>query len=766
MNRDRWIILCLAYVVGLLSTGLFTFLRFDSSWQQIAIIATGLSGLSIVAAVFTARLGYVRANSRIWLVAGIVAILAVVYLQLRIPQPSVNDISRRVTEGSSQQVTVEGKILTEPRLTSAGQIKFWFWVNQLTTGNDKNNSPTSGKLYVTVPLLQGTGIYPGKNLSIQGILYRPQPATNPGGFDFRAYLARQGAFAGLKGNEVFTVEKQKPTWGLWQLRQRIVRTNLRGLGSPAGQLVSSMVLGRKAVDLPEDIRDRFIRTGLAHVLAASGFHVSLLLGMVLRLSDRFSARNRLIIGLSTLGIYIGLTGLQPSVMRAGLMGAGVLVALATNSKIRPLGSLLLAATILLLLNPLWIWDLGFQLSFLATWGLLVTAPALYKRLDWLPPTIATAIAIPLAASIWTLPLLCYVFNTVATYSILVNIISTPLITIISLGGMISAIAALIMPAIGSAIAWLLLYPTLLLVEITKFFTNLPGSAFAVGKISLGLVIILYGLIGLVWLNSWWRSRWWLVLLFAVTLIIVPISYSRLNLSQVTVLATKQEPVVVVQDRGKVILINSGEANTAKYTVLPFLIQQGINHIDCGLALDAQFRLQKGWSVINASLPIKSFVGDLIPSAINMNRTKLILADETISFGSTNIRLVSKDPSVVQLQIQNQTWLILSPSIIEKQTDIVTYIQQNNLDATPLVLLWSGEKIPKEWLRVLKPQVAIAPRLAKGETASTTKIEESVQQKLQQQQTELYWTDYHGAIQWIPQTGFETNSVREEDNSFG
>ncbi|MBE9170358.1 ComEC/Rec2 family competence protein [Pleurocapsales cyanobacterium LEGE 06147] len=757
MNRHSWIILCLAYVAGLLSTSLLTFLPFDSFWQEIAIVATGLGGLSIVASVISARFGYAGASSRIWLGAGVVAILAVIYLQLRIPQPGVNDISHRVTEGFSQQVTVEGKVLTEPRLTSTGQIKFWFWVSQLTTGNDNENAATSGKLYVTVPLLQGTGIYPRENLSIQGILYRPQPATNPGGFDFRAYLARQGTFAGLKGNEVLTSERQKPTWGLWQLRQRIVRANLVGLGSPAGQLVSSMVLGRKAVDLPEDIRDRFIRNGLAHVLAASGFHVSLLLGMVLRLSDRFSVRSRLIIGASTLVIYIGLTGLQPSVMRAGLMGIGVLIALATNSKVRALGSLLLAATILLLLNPLWIWDLGFQLSFLATWGLLVTAPALYKRLDWLPPTIATAIAIPLAASIWTLPLLCYVFNTVATYSIVVNIISTPLITIISLGGMIGVIAALIIPAIGSAIAWLLLYPTLFLIEITKFFTNLPGSAFIVGKISLGLVIILYGLIGLVWLSSWWRSRWWLVLLFAVTLIIVPISYSRLNSIQVTVLATQQEQVVVVRDRGKIILINSGEANTAKYTVLPFLTRQGIDRIDCGLALDDRSRFQKGWSVIHASLPITSFVGDLTPqSTINIESTKLTSADEAISFGSTNMRLISNDPAVVQLQIHNYTWLILSPSIIEKKTDVAKYIKQNNFDTSFLALLWSGEKIPHEWLRVLKPQVAIA---------STTKIEENLQQQLQQQQTQLYWTGRDGAIRWIPGSGFETNLIREEDNSF-
>jgi competence protein ComEC len=293
-------------------------------------------------------------------------------------------------------------------------------------------------------------------------------------------------------------------------------------------------------------------------------------------------------------------------MRAALMGFGALIALLMDRRVRNLGSLILVATILLLFNPLWIWDLGFQLSFLATLGLIVTAPVLQRWLDWLPLAIATAVAIPIAAFVWTLPLLMQVFSVVASYSIVTNIITVPLIVIISLGGMISAIAALFVPVAGSAIAWLLYYPIHWLIAIVTFFTQLPGSSVAVGKLPLGLMVAIYALMGLVWFSSWWQKRWWLVGLFALTLLIVPLTYQQLTRVQVTVLAANQEPVVVIQDQGKVALINSGDADTATYTVLPFLKQQGINLIDLAVALTTESSPTEGWWEIADNLAIKDF----------------------------------------------------------------------------------------------------------------------------------------------------------------
>jgi competence protein ComEC len=724
MTRNGWIILCLAYIVGLLATNLVAFPSSGFTGQQLLILISGLIGVTVVSGIIALQ-KFGKIDYKLWIVAAIVAIAAVFYFQLRIPQPGSNDISYQVTASESKIVTVTGRVLTEPRLNDSQRLKFWLEATEI--GN--KGEQVSGKLYVTVPLLQGTGIYPGQNLQLAGILYLPQAASNPSGFDFKLYLARQGIFAGMRVTEVTFDNHREPVWGWWKLRRRIVRSQLRGLGSPVGQLVSSMVIGQKAVDLASDIRDRFIEAGLAHVLAASGFQVSLLIGLVLKLTNHLSTKPRLIIGIGTLLIYLSLTGIQASILRAFLMGIAVLIALAMETKVKPLGSLLLAATIILLLNPLLISDLGFQLSFLATFGLIATLPALEAKLDWLPPTIATLIAVPFAASIWVLPLLGYTFNAVATYSLIINIICTPLITIISLGGMISAIAAIFIPILGSAISWVLYYPTLLFLTVTNFFTNLPGSSWAIGKISLGVLLTIYGLLILVWLNPWWRKRWGLILAFTLTLIVIPIGYNHFRLTQITVLAAQPEPVVIIQDRGKTILINSGQAQTIKYSVLPFLTQQGINHLDYAIDLNSQTKSESDWVQISDRLPISSF-----HTHPNLN--------QDITTKSFNISFNSQ-LSVLQLETPTATWLILNQTK-RKSTEIEQYIQQNNWHQKPVVLL--GSTVATIWLN-LSPEMIIAsnslPNLAN---------------------VKYYNLQQNGIIAWTPQTSFQTTSAEFISNN--
>ncbi|MBF2021628.1 MAG: ComEC/Rec2 family competence protein [Hydrococcus sp. C42_A2020_068] len=742
MNRDSWTVLCLAYAIGLLSTGVLEFSNPNNpSWQQWIVVAVGLGFLSIVAAISIPRFWRRGPRWQLWLAAGLVAILAFAYFQFRIPQPGSNDISRVLEKGNSQSqiVTVEGKILTQGRLTSNQRVQFWFEAKKL----ENTNKHVTGKLYVTVPLSEDNSLYPGRQLSVTGILYQPRSPVNPGAFDFKTYLARQGAFAGLKGQQIRFKEGEKaPPWGLWQLRQRIINAQIRWLGNREGLLVSSMVLGQRTVDLPHNIRDSFIKAGLAHVLAASGFQVSLLLGAVIRLTKEFSPRKQFISGLCTLGVYVGLTGIQPSVMRAAVMGIGALIALVADRKVRQLGSLLLAGTILLLFNPLWIWDLGFQLSFLATFGLIVTMPALEKRLDWLPPAIATFIALPLAASLWTFPLLLHVFSVVATYSIPANILTAPLVTVISLGGMVSATAAVIYPLAGSAIAGILYYPTQLLIQIVQFFTTLPGSSLAVGQLSLSLMLLIYGLMVLVWLSRWWQSRRWLVGVLVIILIVVPIRYNRLNLLQVSVFATKQEPVLIIQEQEKVILINSGDLSTAKYTIIPFLNRQGINQIDCAVDFTSGVNRIDGWSEIEKTLPIKRFLSD---RPIPQIKYQLLSVGNKISIGSIEIQSIN---NALQLQIQKQTWLLVTESH-EDRTNLAM------LPKTVSVLLWSGKSLGKEWLDLVKPEVAIA--------VSPT-LSQQTRQQLQQRGIQLYWTGRDGAIQWRREGGFQKTIETQEQEA--
>lgn len=774
MNLAGGALLSLAYIFGLLSTAILGLPTQTISWQEYGLLATGICILGIISAIALPKFWRTGPKSRLWLIAGIIAALAPIYFQARTPQPASNDISQFVRSNSGivneQVVTIQGKVDSSPRLTRSSKGQFWLEATQLNEVESSENTgavskSVRGKLYVTVPLLQATGLYPGQIVTITGVLYKPKPALNPGAFDFNAYLISSGAFAGFSGRQVNTFdEQQQNRWGRWAIQQRISRSQLNWLDSPKGQLITSMVLGSQAVDIPFEIRDQFVKAGLAHILAASGTQVSLILGYLLILTKRFSIKTQLLLGTGGLILFVFLTGIQPSVLRATIMGFGALIALVTQRKVKPLGSLLVAATLLLLFNPLWIWDLGFQLSFLATLGLLVTVPPLTKRLDWLPPAIAFLIAIPLAASLWTLPLQLYVFGIIAPYSTLANIISAPLISLISIGGFISALAAVFWTTAGSATAWLLNYPTQFLITIVQLFNQLPGNAIAVGTISVVQVLVLYGLISILSINKQWQKRWWLVGLVAISLIALPVWQTKAAQFKVTVLAAAQEQVLVIQDQGQVTLINSGEADTASFTVLPFLQKQGVNQINWAIAVDSQPRLRTGWSQMLSSLKITTFYDSAdaklmakdnqakdvttAPSTIataiqNQQGTyQQLTTGQTLPLGSTAVELINAQAQILQLKIRGQNWLLLGSAKPDTQTEL---LKTGNL-APIQVLWWSGERLLPELLAVLKPKVAIA---------SSNTVDLETAQLMRNAKIPLYWTGRDGAVQWTTRGGFET-----------
>lgn len=765
MNPASGALLSLAYIFGLLLTAVLGSPTRTVSWTEYALLSLGVGALGIVAALAIPQFWRTGPKPKLWLAAGLVGALALLYFQVRVPKPASNDISQYVRSKSGtvqeQVVTVQGEVTSVPRLTRSSKGQFWLEATQLSEveSHDRaggDNKSVTGKLYVTVPMLQATGLYPGQTVTLTGVLYKPKPASNPGAFDFGMYLAKEGAFAGFSGRQVtISEEGQRAPWGWWKLRQRIIRAQILKLGSPSGQLVGSFVLGNRAVDIPYDVRDRFVQAGLAHALAASGTQTALILGLVLVLTKRFSVKIQLAVGTAALVIFVCLTGLQPSVMRAAIMGFGALVALVTQRKVKPLGSLLVAATLLLLFNPLWIWDLSFQLSFLATLGLLVTAPSLTKLLDWLPLAIASGIAITIAAALWTLPVQLYVFNTIAPYSIPANIISSPFIAIISIGSIISALAAVVSPLAGSTLAWLLYYPTQLLIGLVQFFNELPGSSVAVGKITLVQLLLLYGLLGTLSMYPKLRRWWWLFGVVAVALVILPVWQTKISQFQATILATDREQILVIEERGQVALVNTGEADTATYTVLPFLQKQGINQLDWAIALESQPRLRSGWLQILQSLPVKTFYDSAatqpplaerqgIASAVQAQQGNYqpISTGQTISLGSTPIAIINAEPPILQLQIRNQTWLLLGEMKPEVQRELAT---RRNLQPVE-ILWWAGDSLSPDLLKALQPQVAIA---------SSRAVDLNAARLLQNAKIPLYWTGRDGAIQWTPQEKFET-----------
>ncbi|MGD1908084.1 MAG: ComEC/Rec2 family competence protein [Leptolyngbyaceae cyanobacterium] len=740
------IVLCLAYGLGLLVSGVSLGAVVLGS-ITVPVVTMPLLAIALTLSLWAPRRWPWGPTARTWLLAGLVAIAATFYITWRTPAPGVNDLSQFIDRaqaiGPSHVLT--GQVISEPRLNRRLKGRFLLQVNTLQVkdaeGEITFEIPVAGKAYVTAPILQITGLHRGQRLQATGWLYSPKPALNPNSFDFQAYLLKRGAFSGLVAQELDA--SSSTGWGLWAIRQRIVKAHVRGLGSPAGQVVSAMALGRRAVDLPFDIQAVFTQVGLAHTVAASGFHVSLLLGVVLALVGSRSPQLKLGVGLATLLIYLGLTGLQPSVLRAALMGSAALIGTASDRQVKPLGALLVAVTVLLLLNPLWIWDIGFQLSAAATFGLIVTVPPLMARLTALPITVATLLAVPLAATLWTLPLVLYHFNTFSVVSVGLSAVTTPLVMVTSLGGIVSGEIALISPAFGSAMASLLTYPVQLLMALAEGSSHLPGSGLAVGQLALWQVLGLYGLMVLAWQHPVGQQRTGLIALILGVILAVPLGVQAMAQDRITVLAAGGELVWVWQDHGETTLYNSGDRDTAFYTVQPFLRQAGVNRLAGAIAPALPADYPQGWETLaqdtsiatlysqSESPPIADFKG---------NYRQLQVGQSTVA-GALTVQPLGTDNPIMRLTTSSQSWLLLPPLDLLLQD----YLAAGATTVLPSsVLVWDGGELSADLIAAVQPTAAIC----------YGRLLPFVERQLRRQGITVYWTERDGAVAWQARTGFQ------------
>lgn len=490
----------MAYLLGLLLTGITEAHFFG--WAS--VLGVGLLAAGAISGAVVPRFWRLGPTRRQWWIAGLVGLLAASYCIARTPTPANNDVS---LFASHQEWRVTGEVTQMPQTSRRGKGTFFLKAQSIRGAGNRSSIEApreiSGKLYVTAPLGPSKELYPGELVELKGEIYGTNESSQAGESGFGDHLSRQGCFSGFRARWVeFLPNQTPPRWALWKLRARIVIAQDRWLGEPAGSLLSAMTLGRKAVDLPYEVRDSFVAAGLAHTLAASGFHVSLMLALVLRSLKYQPPKMQAIAGWTALAVYIGLTGLQPSVIRASLMGAGTLLGMATGRQIKPLGGLSMAATLILIWNPQWIWDVGFQLSVVATLGLILTVRRLMRLLEWMPTTIATLIAVPVAAYLWTIPLQLLYFQVLPTYSVLLNAIATPLVVMISIGGFISAIAAIILPVVGSAIAANLYYPIHLLIWLVDRFNQFPRSSVEITGVEGWHVVLCYGIYAAICLGLW------------------------------------------------------------------------------------------------------------------------------------------------------------------------------------------------------------------------------------------------------------------------
>ena len=338
------------------------------------------------------------------------------------------------------KVSIKGQIVSIPNSNGGMKSKFFFKVYEL--GDKKIN----GKTFVSVEdyLKDFSQIKIGNFYEMEGSLKTPFKAGNPSQFDYGKYLRNYNAYTVFyvkKDNCKLISKELSLKWKFLRklniLRDNIINVHSKYLHSPNLEIIGGIVFGDDAVAPPDYIKTSFVNSGLLHILAASGMNVAFIYGfwVFFMRRTRVPFKITVISGIFLIILYTLMTGLGASVIRAALMLILVLIGKLIDRDANTVSLLAFVALLMLIYNPAYINDVGFQLSFIVTFGLLTTANVIFEKfkdskfISWG----LNLLLIPIVAQIWVAPIQMFYFNTFSTYSVFANVCSMPFLSVVSFG---------------------------------------------------------------------------------------------------------------------------------------------------------------------------------------------------------------------------------------------------------------------------------------------------------------------------------------------
>jgi competence protein ComEC len=571
------VILLLPFLLGIgLGLGLFS-----------GANSTGLIvAFFIISIVFIAlNLNYRRLNlhKHRWMGGGLISLILFIFGLISITEYNELNHHDHFSKARAQYFVV--KINNEPNVKN-GLIRFTADVIESVSNGKK--SAASGTLLIATKDTNAAKLYYGDELLIPAKYNPVDPPFNPAEFNYKKYLANQNiwyqAFLLPKQFVVLATNKGNPliAYSL-RLRQRLVeklKRNMRDTNAVA--VASTLILGYKA-DLSNDILQAYSKTGTVHVLSVSGAHVAIiyiLLAFALGFLDRFKYGKliKAILIITLIWYYSMLSGFSPAVCRAAVMISMVIIGKTFSRYINTLNILAISAFLLLRYDPFFITDVGFQLSYLAVFGLIVLQPVVYGwfqfKNKWADKLWALC-SVSIAAQVITFPLSAFYFHQFPVYFLISNlfiIIPTAVI-------MYSGIAFLLLPqisVISKAIAFILEKSIVLMNKGLAFIEHTPLAS--IGKIWLTTTeyILLYAIIVSAFYFLYDKKAWLLkvsiacTLLLCISLSIKNISLSRSN--QIAWLNLKKHPGIVFRHGDQAVVLTDIKITdkTFQYSIQPYL----------------------------------------------------------------------------------------------------------------------------------------------------------------------------------------------------
>ncbi len=517
-----------------------------------------------------------------FLLLGLFFLIGLLNFQIRSLPPSRSDISNFP---KNEHATLIGRIEDEPRLIEDLE----FFILKVNLANGRN---ATGLISV---MAKAAKLEYGDKIELKGKLEELEDLSNPDILSYADFLKNRGINCRIKSTRAPPRMLSKGGNPLKKLsialKNRLIIIPKKTLPEPYATLLASIVFGTRAAKAPVEIKETYKRAGVAHLLVASGMHLGILVGVCLFVvrSTRMPLWSGILITSAVNFLYALMTGFGPSILRAAIMAEIMLVGLLFEREKEIYTSMALAAFVILLFNPKYLFEVGFQLSFGATLSLIYISPVINERLKTaIPKYISPIVSAAIAPVLVSVPITLFHFSQASIIGIVTNILLLPWVGIIVILGFISTVLGAVFLPLGELINGSNLILLWIANWIVSTLASLPFAQIFMPPPKLPLIIGYYiGIAGMVEVLRRGRlPRMNKFRIAAVALAVLSTLLWNAALSDetrgltITVLDVGQgDSILIESPSGKRILVDGGVKKMGERVVVPFLLKNGITRLD-------------------------------------------------------------------------------------------------------------------------------------------------------------------------------------------
>ena len=478
------------YTIGIaFASGIFLRSFFDIGYAGI-----GFSFVLGVSFVCAWRIKTKGINSPLFLSS-----LFFIFLALGLLRLEMSEVSGSVFgEYEGEKVLFVGKIAREPEVR---ETNTHLYIDPTDIGNDSDEL-----VLVTTDKFSnpGVGLAYGDTVYVEGTLELPESFETDTGrmFDYPGYLKARGIEYVVSFGKVTLEKEEEGTFlgALFRGKNTFMRTVEEAIPEPHAGLGEGVLLGVKRA-IGKDLEQTFRETGIIHIVVLSGYNIMIVVEcMTFVLAYLFRPRMQMVLGIGIILLFALLVGLSATVIRASMMAGLLLIARGTGRTYAVLRALIFAGVLMLIHNPyLLVHDPGFQLSFLATLGLILLSPPIESRLIYIPTMIGMRkfVTATLATQIFVLPLLLYQMGMFSAVAVLVNVLVLPMVPVAMLLTFLTGIFGMISSTLGLGIGYVTYLSLEYIIKVAEFFGSLPFASSQVGVFPFWVVLCTYGVMTVV-----------------------------------------------------------------------------------------------------------------------------------------------------------------------------------------------------------------------------------------------------------------------------